>query len=265
MKILGKFLLLLGGIAVCYLLLLQVNWTTIFQVKENRDRLEERLGKVVLEQVKDMYDVIEDEDVNSTLDSIFIPLLKDNYISTKNYDLFLVKSVEVNAFALPDDKIIVTTGLINFLDSADYLSAVLAHEVAHCEKNHVMKSLITNFGLDLLLSGSGTGEVTNFVTGQAFSRKLEKEADEMAVEYLDAARINPTSISKVMDMFDVYLSSDDDVSWISSHPVPSDRKKYLSQKIDRLKTNPKMYKEALSSESWKSLKDRVSSSLDNES
>jgi len=258
MKILGKFLVLAAGIAVCYLLLLQVNWTSVFEVQQNQDRLESKLGKLVLEQVRDLYDVIEDEQIDSTLDSLFIPLLKENYIPTKNYDLLLVESEEVNAFALPDDKIIVTTALINFLDSADYMSAILAHEIAHCEKNHVMRSLITNFGLDLLLSGSGTGEVTNFLTGQAFSRKLEKEADEKAVEYLEEAHVDPSSLMKVMELFDVYLSSDGDVSWISSHPVPADRKKYLEQKINRIKTDPNTYKSPISSKSWTDLQGLIS-------
>jgi len=258
MRILGKFLLLAGGIAACYLLLAQVNWKGVFEVQQNQDKLESKLGKVVLEQVKDLYEVIDDEEINKTLDSVFTPILKENFIPSKNYELFLVQSEEVNAFALPDDKIIVTTGLINFLDSANYLSGILAHEIAHCEKNHVMKSLITNFGLDLLLSGSGTGEVTNFITGQAFSRKLEKEADEMAVEYLEEARINPNSLVQVMELFDVYLSNDDDVSWVSSHPIPADRKKYLSQKINRINTDAKSYKKPIQTQTWLSLQDQVS-------
>ena len=66
MKILGKFLVLAAGIAVCYLLLLQVNWTSVFEVQQNQDRLESKLGKLVLEQVRDLYDVIEDEQIDST-------------------------------------------------------------------------------------------------------------------------------------------------------------------------------------------------------
>lgn len=258
MKIVGKFLLLAASIVGLFFLLNLVEWTNVFELKKNQDRLEVKIGKLVLNQVKDLYEVIEDERIDSSLDSLFIPLLKENYISSKNYDLLLVKSTEVNAFALPDDKIIVTTGLLNFLDSSNYLSAVLAHEIAHCEKNHVMRSLITNFGLDLLLSGSGTGEITNFITGQAFSRKLEKEADELAIDYLVEAKIDPHSIVKVMELFDVYLSSADDVSWVSSHPIPADRKKYLNQKIDRLDVDSSDFKNPIDSKTWVELQEMVS-------
>ena len=98
----------------------------------------------------------------------------------------------------------------------------------------------------------------NFLTGQAFSRKLEKEADEKAVEYLEEAQVDPSSLMKVMELFDVYLSSDGDVSWISSHPVPADRKKYLEQKIKRIKTDPNTYKSPISSKSWTDLQGLIS-------
>lgn len=263
MKIFGKLLLLICGISIFYFLLMQVDWKAVFEFEKNHDRLEAKLGKLVLDHVKETYEVIDDEQLNSTLDSIFKPILKENYISDKNYDLYLIKSEEVNAFALPDDKIIVTTGLITFLDSSNYLSAILAHEIAHCEKNHVMRALITNFGLDLLLSGSGTGEITNFVTGQAYSRKLEKEADELAVDYLEQAKINPNSIAQVMELFDVYLTSDGDVSWISSHPAPADRKKYLLQKINRLNSEDQLYKNPIHTKTWTGFQNKVTA-LDNE-
>ncbi len=257
MKILGKFLLLAVGIAALFMLLLQVNWVGIFEIKQNQERLEKKLGKLVLDQVVSKYEKIEDDAIDNTLDSIFIPLLKENNISVKNYELFLIKNEEVNAFALPDDKIIITTGLINFLDSADYLAAILAHEIAHCEENHVMKSLVTNFGLDLLLSGSGTGEVTNFITGQAFSRKLEKEADEKAIDYLDEASIDPVSLAHVMELFDAYLTSDTDVTWISSHPAPADRSKYISQKVEKLDSDDKKYITPVTMKTWNDLKEKI--------
>ena len=257
MKILSKFLILAVGIAVFYLLLLQVNWKSMLQIEHNQDRLEKKLGKLVLNQLMGMYKVVDGEEFNVTLDSIFLPLLTRNHLSTNNYELFLVKSEEINAFALPDDKIVVTTGLINFLDSSNYLSAILAHEIAHCEKNHVMRALITNFGLDLLLSGSGTGEITNFITGQAYSRRLENEADELAIDYLESAQINPKSLAQVMELFEVFVSPDMDVNWISSHPAAADRKAYLMEKIKQVKIFSTSYKKPISIMTWIEFKEKV--------
>lgn len=227
MKIVGKFILLLVSIGALYFGLSQINWSKLFELDEKQEKLEKRLGKLVINELENTMTVVRHDSVKQIVDSLFNPLASKNGISRKSYKIIVVEDSQVNAFALPDRHIVLTTGIINFLDSANYLSAILAHEMAHCEKKHVMKSLITQFGLDLLLSGSGTSEVTNFLTGQAFSRKLEREADEQALVYLVEARVNPKSLQQVMELFDVYLTGDLDLTWASTHPSPSDRKAYI--------------------------------------
>lgn len=262
MKIAGKFFLLLGGIALTYILLAQVNWLSIFRVDENQHRLEEKLGEMVLENLEYSHDFIDTDSIMPTLDSLFVPLLDQNHIDAKDYRLYLMVSDEVNAFALPDNQIVLTTGLIDFLDSADYVSAILAHEIAHCEKNHVMRALVTNFGLDLLLSSSGAGEVTSFLTSQAFSRKLEKEADETAVDYLQQTKVDPNSLVKVMELFDIFFGSEGVDSWVSSHPNPSERKAYIRKKLDGQQSGT--YKSPISRETYKALKRRIQDYLGSE-
>ena len=250
MKILGKLIILVIGITLLYFLLSQINWMQVFKTDQNQNKLEKKLGKLVFDSIKHSYDIVEDDSIQLIVDSIFQPLIKENTSNPKNYTIHLINSSEVNAFALPDDQIIVTSGLVNFLDSSNYLSAVLAHEIAHCEKNHVMKSLITNYGLEILLSGSSTGEITNFLSGQAFSRSLEKEADETAVSYLTNTEIDPNSLVHVMELFDIFLSSGDDLSWISSHPNPSDRKTYIQNKINKEDISEKSFKKPIKSKTW---------------
>ncbi|MVZ61807.1 M48 family metallopeptidase [Sphingobacterium humi] len=256
MKTLGKFLFVLAAIAAVYFILFQVNWEKLFKLEEKQERLEEKLGKLINDELKASYGFIDDDSSKQVLDSIFSPLLEANGIARKKYKLMLIKDSEVNAFALPNNQIVLTSGIINFLDSADYLSAVLAHELAHCEKKHVMKSLITNFGLDVLLSGSGASEVTNFLTGQAFSRKLEQEADEQAVDYLTKADIDPKNLIHVMELFDLYLTGDLDLTWASTHPAPKDRKAYLQQKINNTAVED-IAKPSLSQEQWEKFQEHV--------
>lgn len=258
MRVLGKFIFLLAVLAGLYIGLSQINWMKHFQVEKNENKLEKKLGDLIIKNIDQLYEQVDEDSVKSIIDSLALPLLKDNSISSSNYKFHVIRDTEVNAFALPDDHILITTGLIQFLDSADYLSAIIAHEVAHCEKNHVMKALVTNFGLDLLLSGSGTGEVTNFLTGQAFSRKLEKEADETAVKYLMEANINPKSLANVMELFDIHFSSDADLSWISSHPASMERKEYINKSIQRLHGEASEYKHSIRQETWNKLQELVS-------
>ncbi len=253
MKIIGKLLLLVVSIGVFYRGLAQINWSRIFEVDEKQEKLEKRLGKLVLENLESSTPLIKNDSINRIVDSIFHPLLAKNGISRKGYKVFVLQDAQVNAFALPDKQIVLTSGIINFLDSANYVSAILAHELAHCEKKHVMKSLITKFGLDLLLSGSGASDMTNFLTGQAFSRNLEREADERAVVYLNNAKVNPHSLTHVMELFDVYLTGDLDLTWASTHPSPSDRKEYIEAKIGEIDLSMR-FNSPIQQATWKRFK-----------
>ncbi|MVZ66295.1 M48 family metalloprotease [Sphingobacterium sp. DK4209] len=255
MKIIGKLLLLVLSIGILYLGLSQINWSRIFEVDEKQEKLEKRLGKLVLDDLESSMSLIKNDSINRIVDSIFHPLLAKNGISRKGYKVLVLQDAQVNAFALPDKQIVLTT-IINFLDSANYVSAILAHELAHCEKKHVMKSLITKFGLDLLLSGSGASNMTNFLTGQAFSRNLEREADEQAVVYLNKAKVNPHSLTHVMELFDVYLTGDLDLTWASTHPSPSDRKEYIEEKIGEIDLSMS-FNSPIQQATWKRFKELV--------
>ena len=67
-----------------------------------------------------------------------------------------------NAFALPDNSIIVTDDLIQLARSPDELTGVIAHEIAHVERNHVMKNVIRQIGagifFDIVFGGAGAGQ-----------------------------------------------------------------------------------------------------------
>ena len=55
----------------------------------------------------------------------------------------LVETKEVNAFAIPGGFLIVTTGMLDFLNDEDELAAIIGHEVGHLELNHGMKAVGT--------------------------------------------------------------------------------------------------------------------------
>ena len=68
----------------------------------------------------------------------------------------------INAFALPGGPVLVTDDLIREARTPDELSAVIAHEVSHIEKRHVMQAVWRSLGIGLLLDavvggGSGAG------------------------------------------------------------------------------------------------------------
>ena len=109
----------------------------------------------------------------------------------------------VNAFALPGGYILITDDLIREATSPDELSAVIAHEVAHVEKRHVMQAVWRNFGVGMLLDlivggGTGAGQQAVILAGQAselsYSRSAELEADSRGQALLHADGLDRKSV-----------------------------------------------------------------------
>jgi len=57
-----------------------------------------------------------------------------------NYAFYLTQSSEINAFAIPTGKIIITTALLDSLDKNDELEALLVYAIASIEQRHSLKN-----------------------------------------------------------------------------------------------------------------------------
>lgn len=104
-----------------------------------------------------------------------------------------VQAPFANAFALPGGAVLVTDDLIDMAKNPDELSAVIAHEVAHVEKRHVMQAVWRSLGLGLVLDavvggGTGAGQQAVLLAGSftdlRYSREAETEADDLGRELL---------------------------------------------------------------------------------
>lgn len=140
----------------------------------------------------------------------------------------------INAAALPGGQVLIFDGLIQQADSPDELAGVLAHEIGHVRKRHVMTSILRQFGLSILVSGmsSGLGGDALGLISLDYSRDAESEADAYARERLAAADISPASTA---GFFERLGGKDTDVpqwaSWVDSHPSPSGRARAFRQSV----------------------------------
>lgn len=146
-----------------------------------------------------------------------------------------VRAPFVNAFALPGGTILITSELIAQARSPDELAAVLAHEIAHVERRHAMQAAWRAMGAGLLLDaivggGSGAGQQLIVLAGgfadHRFSRALEAEADERAIQLLRAENISTQGMA---DFFGRLANRNDDprlrkaAEWFQTHPDTADR------------------------------------------
>lgn len=144
--------------------------------------------------------------------------------------VILVQAPMINAFALPGGSILVTDRLIAEAGSPDELAGVLAHEIAHVEKRHVMEAVWRSMGLGLVVEGvvgggSGAGQqavllASNF-TEQRYSRALESEADSRAYELLENNRISTAGFANFFERMADRTSPEGvktAAEWLSTHP-----------------------------------------------
>ena len=139
-----------------------------------------------------------------------------------------------NAFALPDNSIIVTDELIGMADSPDELTGVLAHEIAHIEHNHIMKNVVRQISagvfFDVVFGGAGAGQAVAIASvnlaGLRYSRDDENDADSRGMDYLDAAAISTAGIARMFDRFEEYAEEEgagDIPTMLSTHPASRER------------------------------------------
>ncbi|NPB08594.1 MAG: M48 family metallopeptidase [Aquificae bacterium] len=172
------------------------------------------------------------------------------------YEFFVVNSSQLNAFALPGGKILITRGLLLIMDDESELAGVLAHELGHVNARHHARYLEKTLGLALLLQiGAvligGESRTERLVLQLAsigatllalkFSRDQEREADRLGLRFMVEAGYDPSGLVEVMEKFKK-LEKERPPEWLSTHPLPETRIKELSREIKKMKLPPNLVK-----------------------
>jgi len=128
----------------------------------------------------------------------------DDYIE---YEFFVLRDPSPNAFALPNGHVYVHTGMLARLDDEDQLAALLAHEINHVAGHHgiiehraTRKKTIAGMVLGGLGPWGGVISLGLQTSVYGFSRELEQEADDRAVEVLVASRYDPHALPDMLDI-----------------------------------------------------------------
>ena len=263
MKALFQLLLLILIFFVAWLGFSQPDYVKIFHLKELSKSTEKKIGDEIVEVLKKTEQEAGADSAALVLTNIKNKLLYSNRNIPHDLQLHLIKSNEVNAFALPGNHIIVYTGLINQCDSPEELCGVLAHEMAHLSLNHVMKRLAGEIGITVLATvTTGNAQVINQVikllSSNAFERKQESEADAAAVTFLIHSHINPNAFAGFMDKIANLKKEQPGVmEWISTHPDSHARAETIRSLIG---TTHQAYNPVINPEEWQLLKHAAGSS-----
>jgi beta-barrel assembly-enhancing protease len=166
----------------------------------------------------------------------------------------------INAVALPGNKVILFNGLMSQAKTPDEVAGVLAHEIGHVRKRHVMQGMLRQMGLAVVLGGfdGGGGSTLNGLLSTTYTRDSEREADDHSMAALKNAQISPIATAdffrrlSAMDGSDAMRDKGDRAvaSYLSSHPLSDERRKFFEKSVIK----GKAYKPILSYDEWQELK-----------
>ena len=212
-------------------LLSRVNMIKLFQVQQMQQSLESNIGNLIWDSIQETETEIKDSTAVVIVDSIKNRICVANGIDGDAVKIHIMKRGEVNAFALPAGYLILNSEIIRYSKNAEELSSVMAHEIAHIQRGHVMRKIVKELGINIvfyLFSRGSGGEVARQITGvissSAYDRSLESEADEMAVRYMLKSDIDPSHFSDLMTKLAKESRNIPKLlSWINTHPDSEER------------------------------------------
>jgi predicted Zn-dependent protease len=165
------------------------------------------------------------------LQQVMVPLLQvmDHPVPLGQVKVGIVDDPRINAANAGGGQFFVTTGLLNKADD-DKLRAVLAHEIAHEDLNHVAKAQVLGAGLnigaailDQIFPGSGAiTPLAGELVARKYSRDEEYAADRHGVELLSRAGYPKAMMVDTLTWL-MQVSGPDSGGFFATHPGTADR------------------------------------------
>lgn len=198
--------------------------------EEEAIQSEYALGRYLAREIIEQLEVSDNDKVNKFMRSIGVKLHAHLANKMRKFNFFILRSPEVNAFALPGGFIFITETLIDICQwDESQIAFILGHEMAHVVKGHALDRMVANSLIGVISSiGPGRGVVGGLAKKtlakllySTYSHDQEMEADMFGIKIMNAAGYDPkralTIIKKLKEITrNQNLSKID--KYFSSHP-----------------------------------------------
>lgn len=172
--------------------------------------------------------------------------LKKTGLVKRDYAVYVNPEKDFNAFMTIGAVMSLNKGALDALDDNE-LAYVMAHEIAHGEKRHVISGVEKAIGLQTAINvyaaGSGGSAllgnlVGNYLNNQVFTMGQEKEADDLGFKILAASSYNPGGAAAAMAVLrnaygNNYREGLNQVLAPNNHPKSSDRVTSNSERLTK--------------------------------
>ena len=216
---------------------------------------ERRLGESIMREVRadrSFYDEIEATDYINNLGD---RLASHSNEARQNFDFFLLRDSQINAFALPGGFVGVNTGLILNAQSESEVASVLAHEIAHVTQRHIARMVVQQKQSQIaslaamavaILAARASSQAAQaaLAFGQAgaiqsqlnFTRDNEREADRVGLQILDRAGFDPRAMTAFFDRLQrvTRIYEGGAPSYLRTHPLTFERIADVQNRVESL-------------------------------
>jgi beta-barrel assembly-enhancing protease len=212
--------------------------------------------------------VLQDPQLQPYLDSIGKRIIGNRPIPDQVAFKFMVlRDPMVQAFALPNGSVYVTTGLLSLLENESQLAAVLGHETAHVFKRHgylenrsIRKKALTLNIIQIVAAAAPTGPnlaqsvqifgaavqlgaavSSGIIVASVFgySREMEHQADSDGLIALSNASYDPGAMARTFELLDQDSSLEYEPiqGFYRDHPKLTERREFALQYAATHKTD----------------------------
>ena len=167
------------------------------------------------------------------------------------WQINVIKSDQLNAWAMPGGKMAFYTGLVDRLKlTNDEIATVMGHEMAHALKEHGKSQtnfgIVTNIAAQLThvalsttigedASGLAVGLVKDYALDKPYSRRAETEADEVGLMLMAKSGFNPQAAPGLWDKMKTASDHTGGVlaTLSSTHPTDESRQENLRRLLPK--------------------------------
>lgn len=211
---------------------------------------EAELGKQAAEEIEREIGFVRDASMQEYVESIGQRIARVASRPDLTFQFRILDSPEPNAFALPGGYIYVSRGLLVLANSESELANVLAHEIAHVEKQHALARMdraaqtnwLTTLGILAAAALGGGGDAIGAIQAAnasavaAYSREQEREADQLGQELSLRAGWDPRGMADFLRSLENRARFEQGASrytgFFDSHPSTPERVALASSRAD---------------------------------
>ncbi|MDE2218778.1 MAG: M48 family metalloprotease [Gammaproteobacteria bacterium] len=209
---------------------------------------EYQIGLMAVRQLRSQDLILEDPELSDYIQQLGSRLAAQARDDDQNFQYFIIRSNEINAFATFGGFICVNSGLVLLTESESDLAAVLAHETAHVRQRHIARSILAESRMSLgttaamlaaVLIGAASGAGGQAMEGAIamsqgialqqsmnFTRGEEEEADRVGIGLLAGAGFNTMAMADFFESMGRREGLSElagPLDMLRNHPVTRDR------------------------------------------